>query len=33
MFKDKRYVNSEFYKYQRRKLDILLDKDGKPFFY
>ncbi len=24
------YQHSEFYKYQRRKLNILIDKEGKP---
>lgn len=30
IFKNKRYSHDEFYKYQRRKLNILVDSQGKP---
>lgn len=30
IYKNKRYSHEEFYKYQRKKLNILIDKDDKP---
>ena len=30
IFKNKKYSHEEFYKYQRRKLNILIDKNNKP---
>jgi deoxyribodipyrimidine photolyase-related protein len=30
IFKNKRYSHEEFYKYQRRKLNILIDSENKP---
>jgi deoxyribodipyrimidine photolyase-related protein len=30
IFKNKKYSHEEFYKYQRRKLDILIDSNNKP---
>ena len=30
IFKNKKYSHEEFYKYQRRKLNILIDSDNKP---